>query len=360
MNYLLRNCRRVLFVSFLFFVQGVECQNVFVGSNAMLGHVLCNNAEARNYINSPSYGFSFYVGNNCSGDEYWEYFWKNPSVGLGFSYDYIDNSITGNRLGALLFFRPSVYKAERMSVDVYMALGLSYLTKTHHTTFNPHNSYIGSHVNALINIGGLFNYFLSKHFALWTAVKFSHSSNGQLVRPNKGLNFVQLEMGGEYYLQGYNYNVVSVDKFVPYKNCINVSLSPALSQSKYDSQYYPGACLAVAYSRNFHPCFSYGLSCDFMYNGTNITSSSSKGLLLENFSSGLAATFECRLADFALRVALGGYLWHGEYQKLPIYERAGLFYYLGKDNSQYVGVSIKAHAATAEYIEWTYGFSLGC
>jgi hypothetical protein len=97
-----------------------------------------------------------------------------------------------------------------------------------------------------------------------------------------------------------------------------------------------------------------------MYNGTNITSSSSKGLLLENFSSGLAATFECRLADFALRVALGGYLWHGEYQKLPIYERAGLFYYLGKDNSQYVGVSIKAHAATAEYIEWTYGFSLGC
>lgn len=61
-------------MSFLFFVQGVECQNVFVGSNAMLGHVLCNNAEARNYINSPSYGFSFYVGNNCSGDEYWEYF----------------------------------------------------------------------------------------------------------------------------------------------------------------------------------------------------------------------------------------------------------------------------------------------
>lgn len=347
-----------LFVYSLFIGQ-VFAQTYFIGGDASCGHILCNDAESRQYINSPAYGFSVYMGRNHCSTDYWEYYWRNPSIGMEFSYDYIANSITGNRLGALLYFRPSVYKAEHLSVDVYMALGLSYLSKIHDDNANPANIYIGSHVNALINLGVQANYFLTERFALCTSVKFSHSSNGQLVRPNLGLNFLQIDVGAEYYLSGYDHYVAPVSERGEKKNFINISFSPAISQSRFDYKHYLGACVAVAYSRTFHPCFSYGLSWDFMYNGTNITSYSSKGSMTENFSNGFAANFECRLSYFALRVALGSYVWHGEYQKLPFYERAGLFYYIGKNRDQYLGVSIKAHAANAEYIEWTYGLSLG-
>ena len=37
---------------------------------------------------------------------------------------------------------------------------------------------------------------------------------------------------------------------------------------------------------------------------------------------------------------------------IPIYERLGAYYNWG---SNYVGVAVNAHAAKAEFIEWSYG-----
>ena len=353
---------RILFcVAFIFctIVENTAAQNHFLGADVRYGHILCNDAKAKMHINSPEKGLSVYWGYNFEGGDYWHSFWKNPSFGVELSCDAIDNAIIGNRFGVLFFIRPSIYKSKSLVLDGFMGLGLSYFSRIHNPYTNPDNIYIGSHLNALINFGFQTSCFVTDHLALCAAIKFSHSSNGQLMRPNNGLNLLQFELGAEYYIRKYKYAVAEVDKDRTKANEINVSLSPAIAHSLYDRRHYFSAAVSVAYSRRFHPCFSYGLSCDFMYNGTNITSPYSEGKLSENFSQGLAATFECRWDAVALRMALGAYIWHGKYQKLPYYERVGLFYYLGKTKSQYVGVSIKAHAASAEYIEWTYGIRLG-
>lgn len=362
MNYLLRNCRRAFFVFALslFVVNGVVCQNIFVGGDMRYGHILCNDDQSRAHINSSTYGFSFYIGNNFAENEYWHSYWNFPSFGLELSYDYIDNAVTGNKLGALFFIRPSFYKTERLSLNAYLGLGLSYFSKVYHKTDNPHNTYIGSHTNALINLGVQSNYFVSERLALTAAVKFSHSSNGQMFRPNFGLNFAQFEFGCEYYFDRYKYTVPIVEKDKIKDNSVNISFSPGITESKHTGERYFASSLSIAYSRRFHPCFAYGIGYDFMYNGTiAATPWYTDASESDCFSQGIVANFECLWGRVALRVGLGGYVINGEHQKLPYYERAGLFYYLDRDMSQYIGISIKAHAANAEFIEWTYGISLG-
>ena len=357
---------RVFKANFIFifaccaFLQQVEAQNYFAGGDIRYGHILCNDEESRAHINSPTYGFSFYVGNNFTGNEYWHNYWKYPSFGLEFSYDYIDNGITGNKLGALFFIRPSFYKTERLSLNVYLGLGLSYFSKIHHKTLNPYNTYIGSHVNALINLGVQANYFVSENMALTAATKFSHSSNGQMFRPNYGLNFCQFEVGCEYYFDEYKYNVPVLEKDDYKDNVVNISFSPGVTESLHTGDHYLAASLSLAYSHRFHPCFAFGFGYDFMYNGTIAATPWYTDATVSNcFLQGVVGNFECRWGNVAVRVGLGVYTVNGKYQKLPYYERAGLFYYIGKERAQYVGVSIKAHAANAEFIEWTYGISLG-
>ena len=237
------------------FIPAIYSQNYIVGTNLRYGHILCNNAEARANINSPSCGFSVYIADNLTGDEWWHYYWKYPSFGLELSYDYIDNSLTGNKVGALFFIRPSVYKSRHLSADVFLGLGLSYLSKTN-SVANPRNVYIGSHINALINLGGQINWFLSDNFALTACARFSHSSNGQMVRPNLGLNFWEVELGCEYYFDAYKYDVpVAVDTF---SKCgaVNISFSPGMAESRYNGRNYFASTVSVAYSRHFHPGFS--------------------------------------------------------------------------------------------------------
>lgn len=333
-------------------------QNYFAGGNVRYGHILCNNAESRNYINSPGCGFSVYVGDNFCGNDYWHSYWKYPSFGLELSYDYIDNAITGNKLGALFFIRPSVYKTKKMAIDVFLGLGLAYFSEKH-SKFNPKNIYIGSDINCLINLGSQVNYFVSENFALTAAAKFSHSSNGQMFRPNLGLNFCQFELGCEYYFDKYKYDVPVLEKSKGKKNAVNISFSPGITQSKHTGEHYFAQSLSIAYSRWFHPCFSYGIGYDFMYNGTIASTPLYTGASKSDcFSQGIVGNFECLWGKVALRVGLGGYVINGKHQRLPFYERVGLFYYLGKNHNQYIGVSIKAHAANAEFIEWTYGISL--
>ena len=356
---LLSNVRMMIGLAVCVLIVGrLEAQSRFVGTDVRCGHVLCNNAESRTYINSSTYGFSFYVGNNYFGNDYWHSYWKNPSFGLELSYDYINNSVTGNKLGALFFIRPSVYKSQSLSVDAYLGLGLSYFSKTYHKTANPHNTYIGSHFNALINLGVLASYFVSEHFAFTAAAKFSHSSNGQMFRPNFGLNFCQLEVGTEYYFDGYNHDVLPMAKPEIKADGINISFSPGITESKQTMKHYFASSISIAYSRRFHPCFAYGVGYDFMYNGT-IASTPwyTDAGLADCFSQGVVANFECLCGRVALRVGLGAYLINGRHQRMPFYERAGLFYYIGQSQSQYIGISIKAHAANAEFIEWTYGIA---
>ena len=356
---LLSNVRMMIGLAVCVLIVGrLEAQSRFVGTDVRCGHVLCNNAESRTYINSSTYGFSFYVGNNYFGNDYWHSYWKNPSFGLELSYDYIDNSVTGNKLGALFFIRPSVYKSQSLSVDAYLGLGLSYFSKTYHKTANPHNTYIGSHFNALINLGVLASYFVSEHFAFTAAAKFSHSSNGQMFRPNFGLNFCQLELGAEYYLDGYNHDVMPMAKPEHKVNAVNISFSPGITESKQTMKHYFASSISIAYSRRFHPCFAYGVGYDFMYNGTIASTPwyTDSGLS-DCFSQGVVANFECLWGRVALRVGLGAYLINGRHQRMPFYERAGLFYYIGQSQSQYIGISIKAHAANADFIEWTYGIA---
>lgn len=359
-NLLAMTCGKT-FIGFLLYItvaMPLSAQNLFVGGNVRYGHILCNNAEARANINSPSCGFSVYIADNLTGDEWWHYYWKYPSFGLELSYDYIDNSFTGNKVGALFFIRPSVYKSRHLSADVFLGLGLSYLSKTN-SVANPRNVYIGSHINALINLGGQINWFLTDNLALTAGARFSHSSNGQLVRPNLGLNFWQVEVGAEYYWGGYNYDVpVATYGFSKY-GAINISFSPGMAESLHNGRHYFASVLSIAYSRSFYPCFSYGVGYDFMYNGT--ISSALPGANMaaaECFSQGVVANFESRWGRVALRVGVGVYIVNGKYHKQPFYERAGLFYYLGSLQRQYIGVSIKAHAFSAEFIEWTYGISL--
>ena len=126
--------------------------------------------------------------------------------------------------------------------------------------------------------------------ALTAAAKFSHSSNGQMFRPNFGLNFCQFEVGCEYYLDGYKYDVPEAKESNVKDNAVNISFSPGITESKHTGEHYFASSLSIAYSRKFHPCFAYGIGYDFMYNGTiNATPWYTDASVEDCFSQGVVA-----------------------------------------------------------------------
>ncbi len=351
---------RYAWICFALLHAGVLCaQNSFVGGALRYGHIIPNNEKARHAINDPAYGFSITLGKELHGDDYWYSFWNYPFTGIEFSYDYIRNPFTGNKLGLSFFVQPSFYKTPKYSIDWYIGLGLSYYSKWYDPITNSNNKYIGSPLNVLINLGFVGTYNIQENINVFGGIKFSHSSNGYLKKPNLGLNFINAEIGASYYFDNRTctYPHLVKDSFFQKENDIYLSLSPGFVQSRHNESYYFAGTFTAGYSRRFHPCFAYGGGIDIMYNGTNATRPECYSSI-ENFSQAIFASFECFWGKVSLRVGFGVYTFNGEYQFLPYYERVGVLYHIGKNNTQFTGVSIKAHAGHADYIEWTYGIKL--
>lgn len=347
------------------------------------------NSSALDYTHAVDFGIVGAVDWRMTGDEYWKRFWNHPSFGTHIEYLHTLGGIAGDRVAlAFQMSNPlweSVGAYPRHQLFWYSGAGVAVFTEPYERTLDTLNKFIGSYLNCIFNLGLGYRAMLDDNSELTFTLRFSHSSNGYMLKPNKGLNFILATAGYCFKPQGRGEMTapdasVSIDTTIQDTRCIVptsrfrktrtpfmshrlwVSFAPTAVQSRYiaaTKDYYFAYTGQIGYGFNINPCIGFGANLDIMYN-----SSHSERLINEFHKEpsppylGAALSVEPRWGIMSVRLSVGYYLRRAETVSIPMYERLGVFFHFGDKVSQFAGVTIKAHAAHADYIEWHYGIEL--
>jgi hypothetical protein len=127
-------------------------------------------------------------------------------------------------------------------------------------------------------------------------------------------------------------------------------------KGKMTDQYY-NSTLSIVAAKRVSFKRTVGLGVDLFYNEyfkEEFKQDETVGLN-KLMSQSFFLTSDLIVNKFRMAICLGFYTWRYDDYTLPFYERVALRYYLNEH--LFTNVSIKAHAAKAEFIEWGLGIS---
>lgn len=287
------------------------------------------------------------------GDAYWQRFWHNPLFGIKGSYAFINDCPAGDRFG----LEGILVNPINRRLEWQFGLGFSFYTKPYQFTHDTNNMLIGSFVNCLIDVA------LTYHLSDYTHLSFRllHSSNGMLMRPNQGLNFLQFDLALQTPAIPFSRTPLVREVSLVSPNAEDrgreihaaLSLGAVMARDPDFSGYYPCYDLAIYYQRYLSPVFAFGGAVDLWYNFCDTRHlDREEGVYNLPLYVGAMGHVEMFWGPLSLRVGVGPVIVASPQVTTPIYERAGAYYNLGRT---YLGVAVNAHAGRVEFIEWTLG-----
>ncbi len=322
------------------------------------------NSSEFDYIKDISTGLDFSL---C-----WSHEWfaRLPyNLGLRATVSSSSDGIAGTQFGLLGFLQePILLLTPHHHLALDLALGISYYTNPYSRSLDTANLFIGSHLNCLIQAGLVYRFDLNDKSQLLISGKFTHTSNGYLAKPNKGLNYIQLELGYAW-LTGTHRDFGSQNaefeipdsRFTPFFSFASGLVRPR--DSRIDNHLFYAYTARAGLLYDFNPARSVGANLDITYNTTHDELRQIEPVDYKlPFYVGLCGIYEANYDHLTLHLAFGGYLLRSWHQHTPYYERVGLFYNFTPSHPaslrHFVGVSLKSHGAHIDFIEWHYGIKL--
>lgn len=331
-------------------VGSAKAQNVSIEGTVTGAYVMPNNFNMPEY-NRGSFGIEMAVWHRLVNDETWRRLRNWPSFGLKCSFLVIPDGTAGNRLGIVGIVKAPLW----WRIDYSLGVGLSSFSRPYCLTHDPENIFISSWVNCLIDVGLRFN--VTDRLSVETS--FLHSSNGNMYRPNKGLNFLQVGVGYTLLQSGSNglpIPVLNTDTLPSGFHEVGFTLSNGIVMSRHQLQqgYYPCYDLALNWLYYVGSLVAVGATADFWYNYsyTWMTYANHYRNILPVYV-GLQGVCEGHWGPFSLRVGLGWIPLASQCVGVRVYERVGAYY---NWRNNYVGVGLNARAGMIEFVEWGYGY----
>ena len=231
--------------------------NIHLGTNI-------NDSRVQHIINSPIQGFELGITKETFGNNEWEQVYHYPEYGLSLFYTTLgNNKIFGHEISLVPFFKLNLFSWNKLSCLMRIGLGLSYLNTTYNPITNPKNPATSSHFNFHTNLRGVFTYKLNNRLELNNGVSFDHTSNGNLNKPNLGLNNLTVYTGLSYLLnEKIEKKTLAIPLFIP-SNKFLVFLNFGGKKNNYSNSYYLTTSLSMELRRTFSRVISLGIGGDF-------------------------------------------------------------------------------------------------
>lgn len=245
-----------------------------------------------------------------------------------------------------------------------IGLGLSGRFNPYNEEDNPLNLIIGSKNNVYIDLGVQANYRLSQKFQLGAGIAFHHFSNGALALPNTGINLLPLSVSVAYSpsKEPFDFRKSTIPPMEDKQELhFNYAFGFKQIDRENDNQYFKST-LGAYYSKHLGYKWRIGAGMDAFYSASGNdqkVAGDKAGSFSALFSYGPAFYIDHVLnSRLYLNGNVGTYLHRNKFngESSPIYLRAGVRYKVYRDIV--TGVSIKAHAGKADFIEWTMGYGL--
>ncbi|TAJ14332.1 hypothetical protein DMA11_05615 [Marinilabiliaceae bacterium JC017] len=329
------------------------------------GAMLSDDTEFGDQIVNSSYynGFDIRLGFRKSDpDDVYSNVYRRPYLGVGFYSSTFHNNDVGSP-NALYFFMTMPFAFEnnkKLTFSYTGAFGLSYNFNPYDSINNPINTFIGSYRNCYVHLGLVMNYKISDRWAVNGTVGFKHFSNGAFKLPNMGINLIPATVAVSYRLNPND--VVHQRTYLPEyikHGLVNVTFSAGSKNYAVGDQNYLKTVLGVNYLRQVNYKYRIGLGMDFFYSPhADKRNDSDKSDFSKSVSYALVGSWEWVInKNLYVPIGIGAYLHRNDEngETSTIYERVGLRYRFA--DHYCAGLTIKAHSGTADFFEWTVGYT---
>ena len=309
--------------------------------------------------NHPYYGNDLQIGFQTTGTKAWHELFKYPSYGIGLYSGYFNNEAIGNPFALYGFMEFPFLRRNKFTISGNLGVGMTFNINEYDSVSNPKNIAIGTDQNVYIDFSGNAKYKLSDRFEIGAGIKFQHFSNGAIKKPNLGLNMAS----GQVVLTYYPWK--TIDKFKKglaqksynkYEFTSMLAIGANGKDEDAATTKYMNSTLSFSASKRLNQKRNVGLGFDVFYNeyvknhlDINTNEVANKYLM----SYGIFIASDLIVHKFRFTTQIGTYLWRKTDYSIPIYERVALRYFV--TDKLFGNVSIKAHGAKAQFIEWGLG-----
>ena len=343
-------------------------KDVLFTANFHYGKSLQHSSKFNPEIRNNAIGAEFNVGVNVSGRHHWHKRFNYPEIGGSLVYlDFGNNTILGRGIGLSPYISFPVINKEIYKLQIRLGAGIGFLTKTYDILDNSINNVIGSKINGTGQFKILNNIKLNDKWRLLAGVALTHFSNGNVQKPNLGINTVSGNIGIQY-LPNNNPQRLQPDTSKNYfkrfhgvvKIGIAINEGPVPGAAKYPI-YIAMATLAKHTGR--HNKLQLGAEYEFRSDQYVLIQSSidRQGPVSRMDVSRFAVFFgdEIVFKNFALSMNVGVYVNKFEGKPFYFYNKNGIIYYVPLQKhkpSLFMGIFLKTHYAIADYFEYGIGY----
>lgn len=295
----------------------------------------------------------------------YNYLYRYPTLGIGFN-SALKNYQEIGRPQAIYGFMEIPFSIKglrrKFSFGYFTQLGVGFNLTPYDSVANPNNRYIGSQINAYINMGLSSTFRLSERTELFAGFGLKHYSNGATKKPNAGINLFPLNISmrvklGELYATPVDPPEIPEKKL---KTFWNLALYTGMKNYEIgDPSYFRGG---VGINYLFESVYKYrlGLGLDlFWAQGMELRFPEDDFSFKDQTSLAVVGSWEWQLTErLYVPIGLGVYLYRNELnQEISwFYERVGARYRFG--DHMFAGMQIKAHKAKADFFEFTIGYTI--
>ncbi len=359
------------FISFLFLILSLsQClaqeadpderkDATFIGMSLDQAYILQHTGSLEEIGDAYPSGFSLDWSKLLLKKNAWEFCNCFPKLGLELAYwDFDKKDVLGSGVIGLGYVEPYFRTQKKANLFFRMGLGGTYLSKPFDEDDNPLNETYSTHLSLVIMAGIGLNYQLTDQWNLRFLAKYSHTSNGGINTPNKGINFPGLSMGVSRSLNPISY---------PDHQRID-SREPPKERERFNLTHFSGWSNANVGDKD--KFYVFGLSAQYsrwignrsaLTGGTEIILDYSRKERIEsrgeNKSFVQAAALighEFWLGKVTFGQQLGVYYFNVHRINDDVYQR----YYLTYDISDqlYAGFGLKAHRHVADFFDLRIGY----
>ena len=301
------------------------------------------------------------------GNKLWHSFLNYPTVGVTAFFSGLGNyDVIGNAYAIYPFINFPFSKNKVNFISFRFGVGVGYLTKKFDPLENYHNTSIGSHVNAAINLTFEYKHKINNRLNMSLFAGLTHFSNGCSSKPNAGLNIITGGISTTYLLKEQEDYIsqqkVSNKKYKKIEPEFYIGLSYGIKRievnqkkdfSVYDLEFY-----VMDRITNLSKI---GIGLDAVSDATDKTtlrnfykdSKADEYTFAQLLKPGIGVAYELTMGESSFIINFGYHLWGRDMRYGRWYQKLGFKVNLGK--YMYGKIALNTHFGTADFI----GFGLG-
>jgi len=366
-------CNRGLCVFLLALICAqVNAQSLGLETSLALGKLALHSPDLTERSERPLIYFEISLVKEGNGHRYWEEYHRMPKIGLNLRYNtYGLPSVYGNAISLFPSVQWSWMTHPLQSLDVRLGSGIAYATRPFNRVTNPLNKGLSNQWNNITNLQLRYTIDMANQQEVFLGVDLSHHSNASISKPNRGLNQFYMALGWQKKMgeQREHSKNTTLDALNPRK----WGVSYAFGKGRRENYENSGPTFSVLhhtmefnYRRN--PVSSLTLGIDYEWHefeeffklSTQYDQESDK-LRKNNDRWGINMGYEVGFGHLAIHIMMGVNLGQKDnpFVRTLLYNRLKAKWYfldpVKNPGTIYALVSMKSHAATAEYLSLGIG-----